>query len=293
MDAPAMGTPGWGYAAVREVTVPGRLTVLGDLHGKPRVLEAILAERGVEDGLASGEHVLVSVGDLVDRGPVRVVGGRPVHVGVEALLDRIVDLAARHPRYFHVIAGNHEVAHLADVRSRRLGPGDVSRWGRQGVLTLTRERISFLETLPVAIVLTVGPARAVVVHGGPPARAISLRQMAPAAGLLEVHDRHAVVEMVWGNPAWSAKAQDSTFVYSRRNIVEFLEANEAAVLVRGHRNEPELRDLGCGRTFICVHSAQGDPRADDPAEGYLFLAWDPPGPPRLAGRGPAARPFRA
>lgn len=60
--------------------------------------------------------------------------------------------------------------------------------------------------------------------------------------------------------------------------------NRAQVLIRGHTNEPESRPMAPGLTFFCVHSAQGPYGRDDPADGHVYLAWDPPAAPTLVKR---------
>ena len=275
------------WQAVRRVRVDGRLTVVGDLHGKLGALEAVLAERDVEAGLAAGTHTLVSVGDLVDRGPRERRLDRDVHVGVEALVDRVAALARRHPDRVHVVAGNHEIMHLRDIRTRRLGPGAVSRWASQGELTLTPERLAFLTALPVALALDVAGTPAIVVHAGVPERAHALDTLVTVTDVVAAHEASRPLrELLWTNPSWSRGSSGLGFAYTRLHLQAFLEANGARVLVRGHSNEPELRELPGGLLYACVHTAQGPEDRDDPRDGYVYLAWDAPAGPQLVRRKP-------
>ncbi|MBI4862209.1 MAG: metallophosphoesterase [Candidatus Riflebacteria bacterium] len=241
------------YSACPEVTVSGKLTVIGDLHGKLSALEAILAERRVEEELAAGRHDLVFLGDLVDRGPTTRIGDRIVHSG-------------------------------ADIRMRGLGVGDTSCWEGQGSIMLTRSRLGLLRRLPVALRLRVGPTIAIVVHGGAPQTEFDLALLSNALDPYQALEVGAVQEMLWAVPSWSFRSFGIGLFYTELRVRRFLEANRARVLIRGHSNECEMVDLGDGFWHVCVHSAQGDLSRDDGNEGYVYLAWDAPAPPELVTR---------
>lgn len=268
--------------------VARRLTIIGDIHGKASALESILRERSVEAELAAGTHTLIFVGDIVDRGPTEERDGERVHTGVERLLDRAIDLRRRFPKQVVSIAGNHEIMHAQDIQQRGLVAGQVSAWGKQGRLTLTSERIEFLQRLPVALRIQVGGTRAIVVHGGVPERAMSLHDLPrDASCLADLHADRTVRNLLWTNPSWSLGGGGSfSFSYTRLHVAAFLQANEAQVLIRGHRNEPEVRELPGGLRFICVHTAQGDEARDVAADGYVYLTWDSPAAPALIRRDP-------
>ncbi|MBI4860602.1 MAG: serine/threonine protein phosphatase [Candidatus Riflebacteria bacterium] len=280
------------YHAFLDLTVHGHLTVIGDLHGKINVFEAILRERQVETGLQAGDHTLVSLGDLIDRGPTEGSGEDIVFTGAEALVDRFVELKAKYPDQVHVVAGNHEARHVDEIGLWNLGVGDVSAWGSLGRLRLTADRLAFLKGLPVALVLSMAGVRAVVVHAGAPERAFDLKEkLSGVESLADAHRLVPVRQLLWSNPSWSMKAGGFYFAYGESHLGAFLETNRAQVLIRGHTDESEIMELPGGRTYICVHSAQGDEGRDADGEGYVYLAWDPPAGPTLitqkGSRGPA------
>ena len=276
------------YRAVRRVRVDGGLTIVGDLHGKLGALEAVLAELGVEAGLAAGTHTLISLGDLVDRGPREERDGRVVYTGVEALVDRFAALERRYPDRVFAVLGNHEVMHLRDVKTRALAPGGVSRWGSQGELGLTAERLAWLRGLPIALELEAHGTRAVVVHAGVSERPFALDTLADVARIEDLVTRHdaerPLRELVWTNPTWSRGVSGFAFLYTRIHLAAFLEKNAAQVLIRGHHDEPEIRDLGGGKHFVCVHTAQGKTDRDVPADGYVYATWDGGRTPALVKR---------
>ncbi|HET6473208.1 MAG TPA: metallophosphoesterase [Pseudomonadales bacterium] len=85
-----------------------RIVAFGDVHGADRELVALLTQVGVIDAAqhwAGGATHLVSVGDLIDRGP-----------DSKAVLDLMMRLEEEAPRaggYVHIVLGNHEAMNLA------------------------------------------------------------------------------------------------------------------------------------------------------------------------------------
>lgn len=269
------------YAALRRLKLSGRLTVIGDLHGKLRALEGVLRERDLERGLRDGTQCAIFLGDLVDRGPTVEQGGRTVFTGAEAVLDRVIGLARDFPERVFVIAGNHEVMHLRDIAARGLEPGDVSRWGTQGQLGLTQERLDFLASLPLVLVADHAGQRIAVTHAGVPDREGVPPALLAATDILGALDTHPGVKgIVWSNPSWSSKSSGGS-MFNRLHIAAFLKSLDATALIRGHENDPAIRALPDGITYICVHTAQGPERGDVPTDGFVYLTWDPPAGPVL------------
>ena len=77
------------------------LYAVGDIHGESAKLDALLASLPLEEG-----DRFVFVGDYVDRGP-----------DSRGVVDRLVDLAKRHPCTF--LCGNHESMFLDFLGWRR------------------------------------------------------------------------------------------------------------------------------------------------------------------------------
>lgn len=87
-----------------DIKAPGRVVAFGDVHGAYEDWTALLRELGVIDGQlnwAGGNTHLVSVGDLIDRGP----GSRQV---VELLI-KLSGQARNAGGAVHMVLGNHEV----------------------------------------------------------------------------------------------------------------------------------------------------------------------------------------
>ncbi|WP_211238263.1 metallophosphoesterase, partial [Deinococcus pimensis] len=84
------------------------LWVMGDVHGEPAKLRALLRHAGlIGDGdvWTGGGAVLVCIGDYTDRGPDGV--------GVLDLLLRVDEDAARAGGRLYALLGNHETLLLA------------------------------------------------------------------------------------------------------------------------------------------------------------------------------------
>lgn len=101
----------WGATDVR-FDGARRIVVVADVHGAYPELQSILREAGVVDAdlhWRGGDTHLVSLGDLMDRGP-----------GSRAVLDLLMRLETEAPKAggaVHVLLGNHEVMNLSgDLR---------------------------------------------------------------------------------------------------------------------------------------------------------------------------------
>lgn len=95
----------WAVAASQyDVQAPGRVVAFGDVHGAYTEWRALLLELTIIDknnNWAGGNTHIVSLGDLIDRGP----GSRQV---VE-LLKKLDQQAEQAGGAVHVVLGNHEV----------------------------------------------------------------------------------------------------------------------------------------------------------------------------------------
>lgn len=128
----------------------GRDLIVGDIHGHFEALEALL--KGV-DFDASRDRV-ISVGDLVDRGPDS---------------DQCLEWLAR--PWFHSALGNHELMAMTWVATGS-GHADYVRNGGSWLVSTPHEcaveYADAFEALPVAIELQAGGHRIGVTHGDVP-----------------------------------------------------------------------------------------------------------------------------
>lgn len=135
--------PGCAHVVLPESsTHHRRIIIIGDLHGCSGELQALLDRcyyrRGVD--------VVISVGDLVNKGPGSI---------------EVLRMVAEHD--MHAVRGNHDDAALAAYNEFLAGKApskDKLKW----VAELSAQEAKVLETLPFSVSL---PAyQAVVVHAG-------------------------------------------------------------------------------------------------------------------------------
>ncbi len=127
-------------------TAPGqRIYAIGDIHGRVDLLTALLEKIVADAGASAGlEHILVYLGDYIDRGPDS---------------DRIIEiLTAPPPAGFqaHYLMGNHEDMMVQFID----GENDVQVWlgnggretlyayGCDEILDLDQTRVDLLAALP-------------------------------------------------------------------------------------------------------------------------------------------------
>ncbi|MBX7194806.1 MAG: metallophosphoesterase [Sandaracinaceae bacterium] len=121
-----------------------RTLVVGDVHGCSEELRALLQEAGFR----AGDDRLVSVGDLVNKGPDSA--------GVVRLVRSVGGLA---------VLGNHDDLILRCAAARRAGDDtDFSDGVRRVVKRLEDAELAWLERLPVSIALE--EHHVIVVHAG-------------------------------------------------------------------------------------------------------------------------------
>jgi serine/threonine protein phosphatase 1 len=159
MDLDYPGLPrAWRGEPVRTVAFDGPVAVIGDVHGRADLLDALLARLG--------DLPLVVVGDVGDRGP-----------DTRGALDRLVARGAIG------VLGNHDVwlaawaagegfdplalaiGGAATLASYGVAPADADRRGD----AVPADHRDWLLGLPVALDLTVAGTRWWVVHAGIPA----------------------------------------------------------------------------------------------------------------------------
>src|SRR6267142_4483061 len=97
---------------------PGRLYVIGDIHGRSDLLDRIIGDISRDlDANPVAESLTVTLGDYVDRGP-----------DSRGVLDRLV--RNPFPTAFVALKGNHEVLFESFLRD----PSVADHWRRLGGL---------------------------------------------------------------------------------------------------------------------------------------------------------------
>jgi hypothetical protein len=168
MQPPDLGPrPGWLEATVRACAIalctllagapraedarlpaPVRLVAFGDVHGAYDDLASVLRTAGVVDAAmrwSGGATHVVSVGDLVDRGP----DSRKVL----DLLMRLEDEAKTAGGGLHVLVGNHEVMNLmGDLRY--VSAGEIAAFAADESAEVRAQRLQEFAALPANAALS-------------------------------------------------------------------------------------------------------------------------------------------
>jgi len=200
---------------VLEIEAPSA-TIVGDTHGDVETTERVL------DRVSGG--VIVLLGDYVDRGPYQL----------ENLL-RILEAKVSEPRRIFLLRGNHETREMNlyygfyGVVSRRLGPGAY------GLFT------QLYSALPIGAVIRTST---ILVHGGVPDGASSIREVAGRGKQGEDVEDEVVLQVLWNDPRegveWFGPSPrgGGARVFGRAALEAFLKASGCERLVRAHEPVP-------------------------------------------------------
>lgn len=125
-----MNTIGPQHHTVLDFTNKEKVFVVGDIHGEADVLFEKLDEFKFD----SNKHVLISTGDLVDRGPKS-----------KDMLSLIQE------EWFYRVLGNHEVMPMMFLRGK-IDSGKADKWGGGWFVNM-----SIKELIPIAKILEDAP----------------------------------------------------------------------------------------------------------------------------------------
>ncbi|MEO8296333.1 MAG: metallophosphoesterase [Burkholderiales bacterium] len=172
----------------------GRDLFVGDIHGCFTRLAALLAEAGFDET----KDRLISVGDLVDRGPES-------HLAPEWLAKP----------WFHAVMGNHEQMIVA-YASDRSGTEDVLRnggaWYAGMVASELLVYVDAVRDLPLAIEIEDEGDPVVVIHADVPNKS-----WPEARALLEARDRDSIERALWSRER--IKANDDFQIEGAKFVV--------------------------------------------------------------------------
>ncbi len=182
----------------------GRCLVSTDLHGD---LDAFVALRARFVDLLRDDPAShwVQLGDWVHGPDPETQSREPALYGYPdrswAVLEALREAQARWPGQVHGVLGNHDMAHLGGRRTRKFHP-DEAAFLESGLSAAQRVSLgTFLGGMFLAVVT---PCGALLTHGSPDRRVVSLAQL--AAMPLPPHDaadQRALDSLLWsyGQPA--------------------------------------------------------------------------------------------
>lgn len=220
-------------SAVLEVEAGGA-TIVGDTHGDLETTERVL------DRVGSG--VIIFLGDYVDRGPYQLEN-----------IVRLLEAKRDEPKRIYLLRGNHETREMNmyygfyGVVSRRLGPGAYGLFA------------NLYSTLPIGCVLN---RSSILVHGGVPEGAASIREVAERGKQGEDLEDEVVFQLLWNDPREGVEEfgpsprGGGARVFGRRALERFLEASGCERLFRAHEPVPAGYESLFGGRLYTVFSCR-------------------------------------
>jgi diadenosine tetraphosphatase ApaH/serine/threonine PP2A family protein phosphatase len=220
-------------SAVLEIEAKSAV-VVGDTHGDLETTERVL-ER-------VGSGVIIFLGDYVDRGPYQLEN-----------IVRLLEAKRDEPKRIYLLRGNHETREMNmyygfyEVVSRRLGPGAYGLFA------------NLYSTLPIGGVFN---RSSILVHGGVPEGASSIRDVASRGKQGEDLEDEVVFQVLWNDPREGVDGfgpsprGGGARVFGRRVLERFLEASGCERLFRAHEPVPAGYEALFGGKLYTVFSCR-------------------------------------
>jgi len=219
----------------RLVSLPeqGHATIIGDLHGDIRSLDKILKDSNLEKQLKIKNQYLICLGDYIDRGPA------PLRI-----FYRLLTLLEKHPNQIILLRGNHE----GPYRLREKGGILLHEFVNHLETMYSREYARILENKFDRLYRTLYTGciiqnQALLVHGGIPAEATTLIDIALAHRFNKHPENTYYEQILWNDPCtlkgkqYSYRGIGSMFGVDLASL--FLEENGLKILIRGHESYDE------------------------------------------------------
>ena len=238
----------------------GKASIVGDIHGDLESLAYILKGSGFLDEAQNGEDVrLIFLGDYGDRG----IKSPEVYCLVLKLKELFANKVV-------LMRGNHE------------GPMDMlpipndlpaqleQKYGEEAGAKLMAELRKLFDQLYTAVIIK---DRVVLIHGGPPSKALSTNDLAYAH--LKHHKETFLEEMLWSDPQenivgteFSPRGAGKLFGEDVTNSL--LKMLNVKVLIRSHESCPGGYKINHNGKVLTLFSTNKSPYANKYA-AYLKL----------------------
>jgi protein phosphatase len=238
----------------------GKATIIGDLHGDFESLAYILKDSGFLRKAQKGEDVhLIFLGDYGDRG-----------IAQPEVYCLVLKLKEQFPTKVVLMRGNHE-APLDMLPIPHDLPAQLKeKYGEKAGAQLMVELHKLFNRLYNAVIIE---ERAVLIHGGAPSKAKSIRDLAYAN---KKHPKETLLEeMLWSDPKEDLLGTE----FSPRGAGRFfgldftdklLKMLNVKVLIRGHESCPEGFKINHNSKVLTLFSTNKLPYSNNYA-AYLQL----------------------
>ena len=207
----------------------GKATIVGDLHGDLNNLIQILNSSDfLRKAQKDGNTYLVFLGDYGDRG---LTSSEVYYV--------VLRLKEMFPDQVILMRGNHEGPEDMLPSPNDLPTQLKQRFSEEAGTKIMFELRKLFKHLYTAVIIE---ERAVLIHGGIPSRALSIRDLAYA------HEKHPkethLEEMLWSDPQENLKGvlpspRGAGRLFGSDITKRILKLFNVKVLIRGHEQSPE------------------------------------------------------
>lgn len=214
-----------------ELQIPGKIVIIGDIHGDFKSFFKVLYDINFEEFLVDPNNKMIFLGDYIDRG----------NNSIEVLYS-ICYLKQKYPNSIILMRGNHEAPIEFPFSSHDLPHKIIEYFGESwGKLIYTKKILRFFRLLTITILIH---DQLLLVHGGLPTEdigsIIDLKRSIASAQENHIHNK-ILEEILWNDPLRSPTKQD--WDYSKRGIGKlfginisrkWLNISRTKVVVRGH-----------------------------------------------------------
>jgi protein phosphatase len=214
-----------------ELQIPGKIVIIGDIHGDLKSFFKVLHDINFEEFLADPNNKMIFLGDYIDRGSNSI-----------EVLYSICYLKHKYPNSIILMRGNHEAPIEFPFSSHDLPHKIIEYYGESwGKLIYTKKILRFFRLLTITILIH---DQLLLVHGGLPTEdigsIIDLKRSIASAQENHIHNK-ILEEILWNDPLRSPTKQD--WDYSKRGIGKlfginisrkWLNISRTKVILRGH-----------------------------------------------------------
>lgn len=200
----------------------GKILIIGDIHGDNSALDEILNKIQINNFLENEKNLLISLGDLVDRGTN----------GIEVIY-KLTNLGLKYPGQIIILRGNHEISRFGEVFPFDFDKETYLKYGNHGKHILNYTINNFFNNLPLAAYIE---NEIFFVHGGIPIRVPSLEEISNA----DPNDSIGY-QLRWNDPVENVETYIESnrgpgiYLFGPKITEKFLEKNKLKKIIRSHQ----------------------------------------------------------